>query len=68
MNKPFNKNSFFHYYLKKTGGLNDPRYVKEMMKLLKEWLPDEKMVSFGEGYEYELGWNDYRDKILDELE
>jgi len=68
MNKPLNKNSFFRYYLKKTGGLNDPRYVKEMMKLLKEWLPDEKMVSSSEGYEYELGWNNYRDKILDELE
>jgi len=69
MNKPLNKNSFFHYYLKKTGGLYDPKIVKEMIKLLKEWLPGEKdLYLFDDDDEYEVGWNDYRDKILDELE
>ena len=50
-----NKKSFFVYYLKKTGGRNDPRFVIEMIELLKEWLPDELIY---DGEEYQLGWND----------
>ena len=50
-----NKKSFFVYYLKKTGGRNDPRFVIEMIELLKEWLPDEHDVIVEER---DLGWND----------
>ena len=35
-----NKNSFFFYVMKKTGGLHDPAHLTKMIGLLKEWLPD----------------------------
>jgi hypothetical protein len=52
-----NKKSFFVYYLNKTGGLHDPRYLIEMIELLKEWLSDEIEYEYGNG-DYDKGWND----------
>jgi len=36
-----NKDSFFFYFMKKTGGLHDPALLTKTLELLKEWLPDE---------------------------
>lgn len=36
-----NKDSFFFYFMKKTGGLHDPALLTKTIELLKEWLPDE---------------------------
>ena len=64
-----NKKSFFIHYLNKTGGRNDPRFVIEMIELLKEWLPDD--AGFPEtGYSmdaYELGQREYKDFLMENL-
>ena len=59
-----NKKSFFIHYLNKTGGRNDPRFVIEMIELLKEWLPDEHDVIVEER---DLGWNDALKTIKEKL-
>ena len=35
-----NKDTFFLYFLKKTGGRHDPALLVKMIEALKEWLPD----------------------------
>ena len=64
-----NKNSFFFYFMNKTGGRNDPRFVIEMIELLKEWLPDD--AGFPEtGYSmdaYELGQREYKNFLVENL-
>ena len=50
-----NKNSFFFYFMKKTGGLHDPALLVKMIEALKEWLPDEHNMIVEER---DLGWND----------
>ena len=59
-----NKKSFFIHYLNKTGGRNDPRFVIEMIELLKEWLPDEHDVIVEDR---DLGWNDALKTIKEKL-
>jgi hypothetical protein len=64
------KESFFFYYLKKTGGLHDPRFVIEMIKLLKEWLPEttEDEDSWKEyNSNYYNGQGDYKQFLMDNL-
>jgi hypothetical protein len=62
-----NKESFFFYYLKKTGGLHDPRFVIEMIKLLKEWLPDSTIDNPDYSDEYYNGQGDYKQFLMDNL-
>jgi hypothetical protein len=62
-----NKESFFFYYLKKTGGLHDPRFVIEMIKLLKEWLPDYTIDNPDYSDEYYKGQDDYKQFLMDNL-
>lgn len=62
-----NKESFFFYYLKKTGGLHDPRFVIEMIKLLKEWLPDYTIDNPDYSDEYYNGQDDYKQFLMDNL-
>jgi hypothetical protein len=62
-----NKESFFFYYLKKTGGLHDPRFVIEMIKLLKEWLPDYTIDNPDYSDEYYNGQGDYKQFLMDNL-
>ena len=50
--------------MNKTGGRNDPRFVIEMIELLKEWLPDEHDVIVEER---DLGWNDALKTIKEKL-
>jgi len=61
------KESFFFYYLKKTGGLHDPRFVIEMIKLLKEWLPDYTVDNPDYSDEYYIGQGDYKQFLMDNL-
>jgi hypothetical protein len=64
-----NKNSFFFYFMKKTGGLYDPLHLIKVIEALKEWLPDG--VGFPEtGYSmdaYELGQREYKEFIMENL-
>ena len=50
-----NKDTFFLYFLKKTGGLHEPALLTKMIEALKEWLPDEHNMIVEER---DLGWND----------
>ena len=50
-----NKDTFFLYFLKKTGGRHDPALLTKMIEALKEWLPDEHNMIVEER---DLGWND----------
>lgn len=65
-----NKNSFFFYFMNKTGGLHDPLHLIRVIELLKEWLPDD--AGFPEtGYSmdaYELGQREYKEFIMRNLE
>lgn len=62
-----NKKSFFWYYLNKTGGLHDPRFVIEMIKLLKEWLPDYTVDNPDYDDEYYIGQEHYKQFLMDNL-
>ena len=59
-----NKNSFFFYVLKQSGGKIDPRNIEFMIEALKEWLPDEH---YSDGEDYDLGFNDCLNKIKGKL-
>ena len=50
-----NKNSFFFYFMNKTGGRHDPVLLTKMIEALKEWLPNEHYYIVEER---DLGWND----------
>lgn len=64
-----NKDTFFLYFLKKTGGLHDPALLVKMIEALKEWLPDN--AGFPEtGYAmdaYEYGQSEYKDFLVRNL-
>ena len=64
-----NKNSFFFYVLKETGGRCDPRHLNLIIEKLKEWLPHS--TGFPEtGYSinaYELGQREYKEFITRNL-
>ena len=64
-----NKKSFFWYYYGKTGGRNDPRFVIEMIELLKEWLPEstEDEDSWSYTPDYYNGQGDYKQFLMDNL-
>jgi len=62
-----NKKSFFWYYLNKTGGRNDPLFVIEMIKLLKEWLPDYTIDNPDFSDEYYIGQEQYKQFLMDNL-
>ena len=62
-----NKKSFFWYYLNKTGGLHDPRFVIEMIKLLKEWLPDDTNDNPDYSDEYYIGQEHYKQFLMNNL-
>jgi hypothetical protein len=59
-----NKNSFFFYVLKRSGGKIDPRNIEFMIEALKEWLPDEHNMIVEES---DLGWNNAIRTIKDGL-
>jgi hypothetical protein len=64
---PKGEQSFFVYYLNRTGGLHDPRYVIDVIEKLKEWLPGEKgfdHVYNDEDLSFNNGWAEYRAKVL----
>ena len=64
-----NKDTFFLYFLQKTGGLHDPALLVKMIEALKEWLPDD--AGFPDtGYSmdaYELGQREYKGFIMRNL-
>ena len=66
---PEEKDSFFFYFMKKTGGLHDPALLTKTIEALKEWLP----YSVGcpdSGYppdSYELGQREYKDFLMEKL-
>lgn len=64
-----NKDSFFFYFMKKTGGLHDPALLTKTLELLKEWLPND--VGCPEsGYSsdaYEYGQREYKDFLMRNL-
>ena len=64
-----NKKSFFWYYFNKTGGRNDPRFVIEMIELLKEWLPEstEDDDSWVYTPDYYNGQGDYKQFLMENL-
>jgi len=67
-----NKNSFFFYFYKKTGGLHDPALLTKMIEILKEWLPENSPDLLGDDMEenyplYALGQRDYKDFIMKNL-
>jgi hypothetical protein len=62
-----NKKSFFWYYYNKTGGRNDPRFVIEMIELLKEWLPDYTIDNPHFSDEYYIGQEQYKQFLMDNL-
>ena len=64
-----NKKSFFWYYFNKTGGRNDPRFVIEMIELLKEWLPEstEDDDSWAYTPDYYNGQVDYKQFLMENL-
>jgi hypothetical protein len=68
-NKPLDKSTFFYHFLQSTGGLYDPRIVKEFIKHLEEWLPDstEDDESWTYTPDYYIGQDDYRRFLLDKL-
>lgn len=63
-----NKNSFFVYYLNKTGGRYDPRIVIEMIEALKEWLPQEGTTCTGDyAPDFYFGQSEYRHFLMENL-
>ena len=61
------KKSFFWYYFNKTGGRNDPRFVIEMIELLKEWLPDDTNDNPDYSDEYYTGQEHYKQFLMEKL-
>lgn len=66
-----NKNSFFIYFMNKTGGLHDPAYLTRVINLLKEWLP-ENSPDMGDNMKenyplYALGQSEYKQFIMENL-
>ena len=61
------KKSFFWYYFNKTGGRNDPRFVIEMIELLKEWLPDYTNDNPDYSNEYYIGQEHYKQFLMEKL-
>jgi hypothetical protein len=69
MNPLLNKNSFFFYVMKTTGGRHDPAHLKEMIELLKEWLPHSAGYPDNE-YSmdaYEYGQREYKQFLMENL-
>jgi hypothetical protein len=62
-----NKNSLEFYIYKKTGGLHDPRLVKEFIGLFQEWLPPVEKGTAQEEKLYYSGYNAYKGEILENL-
>lgn len=66
-----NKNSFFFYFMKKTGGLHDPALLTKTIELLKEWLPENSPDmgdNMKEKYDlYSLGQKEYKDFLMENL-
>ena len=66
-----NKNSFFFYFMNKTGGRHDPALLTKMIEALKEWLP-ENSPDMGDNMKenyplYSLGQREYKDFIMENL-
>ena len=65
-----NKNSFVFYYMKKSGGLQDPNLLKKIMEAFEEWMPEEKKYEPSSdcmGSDWREGWNSYRERLLENL-
>jgi hypothetical protein len=66
-----NKDTFFYYFLRETGGLYDPRQLNLMIEKLKEWLPENSPDmgdNMKEKYDlYSLGQKEYKDFIMNKL-
>jgi hypothetical protein len=62
-----NKNSFFFYFHKKTGGRHDPALLIKTIELLKEWLPDDTDYPEKEYSLYQLGQRDYKQFLMNNL-
>lgn len=69
-NKPLDKSTFFYHFQQSTGGLYDPKLVKEVIKRLEEWLPHytdccDSNDRYAEGFD--KGQEKYRDFLLERL-
>lgn len=64
-NKPLDKSTFFYHFQQSTGGLYDPRIVKQVIKHLEEWLPD--CLEADESSDYNRGQGDYLEFLLNKL-
>lgn len=66
-----NKDTFFLYFLKKTGGRHDPALLVKMIEALKEWLPENSPDmgdNMKEKYDlYSLGQREYKDFLMNNL-
>ncbi len=65
------KRTLFLEILSKTGGLYDPRIIKEFIKILEEWLPKEQSASGSQNVYVECtveGFNDCLAKIKGKLQ
>lgn len=64
-----NKDTFFMYFLKETGGLYDPRHLNIIIEKLKEWLPEstEDEDSWSYTPDYYNGQGDYKQFLIDNL-
>jgi hypothetical protein len=63
-----NKDSLEFFIYKKTGGLYDPRLVKEFIGILEEWLPEEVKGANKSNRDFYInGYNQYAKKITKNL-
>ena len=64
-----NKDTFYRYVLKETGGRCDPRHLNLIVEKLKEWLPEstEDEDSWSYTPEYYIGQGDYKQFLIDNL-
>jgi hypothetical protein len=64
-----NKDTFFYYFFRETGGLYDPKLLSEVIEKLKEWLPEstEDDDSWTYTPDYYNGQGDYKQFLMDKL-
>ncbi len=64
-----NKDTFFLYFIKKTGGRHEPALLVKMIEALKEWLPEstEDDDSWAYTPDYYNGQGDYKQFLVRNL-